>query len=122
MRILASYVVGTCVLFAVPAVANETVSYASYGGAYQEGVRKAILDHLPKDHGMDVKARFKEADDRIKKATSLNQALATVAWAVEGLYDSHTFFIPPPRPFHPARNRRSRGYESRAPPPVRPRP
>ncbi|MGO4441103.1 ABC transporter substrate-binding protein [Rhizobium sp. RAF56] len=55
MKIRASYVVGACVLFALPAVANETVSYASYGGAYQEGVRKAILDHLPKDHGMDVK-------------------------------------------------------------------
>lgn len=39
---------------AVPAVAEEAVSYASYGGAYQEGVRKAILDHLPNDHGMKV--------------------------------------------------------------------
>lgn len=39
---------------AVPAMAEETVSYASYGGAYQEGVRKAILDHLPADHGMKV--------------------------------------------------------------------
>ena len=38
---------------ALPSFA-ETVSYASYGGAYQEGVRKAILDHLPADHGMDV--------------------------------------------------------------------
>ena len=39
---------------ALPAMAEETVSYASYGGAYQEGVRKAILDHLPADHGMKV--------------------------------------------------------------------
>lgn len=36
------------------AVAEEKVSYASYGGVYQEGVRKAILDHLPQDHGMTV--------------------------------------------------------------------
>jgi putative spermidine/putrescine transport system substrate-binding protein len=35
-------------------MAEETVSYASYGGAYQEGVRKAILDHLPADHGIKV--------------------------------------------------------------------
>lgn len=41
-------------MFASAAYANETVSYASYGGAYQEGVRKAILDQLPADHGMDV--------------------------------------------------------------------
>jgi C-terminal processing protease CtpA/Prc len=53
----------------------------------------------PKFQGLDVQARFKEADDRIKQATSLNQALGTVAWALEGLHDSHTFFIPPPRPF-----------------------
>lgn len=39
---------------AVSAVAEEKVNYASYGGAYQEGVRKAILDHLPQDHGMTV--------------------------------------------------------------------
>lgn len=39
---------------AMPAAAEETVSYASYGGAYQEGVRKAILDHLPADHQMKV--------------------------------------------------------------------
>jgi putative spermidine/putrescine transport system substrate-binding protein len=39
---------------ALPAMAEEVVSYASYGGAYQEGVRKAILDHLPADHGMTV--------------------------------------------------------------------
>lgn len=39
---------------ALPAFADEKVSYASYGGAYQEGVRKAILDHLPADKGMTV--------------------------------------------------------------------
>lgn len=39
---------------ALPALAEESVSYASYGGAYQEGVRKAILDHLPADHQMKV--------------------------------------------------------------------
>jgi hypothetical protein len=50
----------------------------------------------PKFHDLDVKARFKEANDRIKKATSLNQALSIIAWALEGLHDSHTFFIPPP--------------------------
>lgn len=39
---------------ALPVAAEETVNYASYGGAYQEGVRKAILDHLPADQGMTV--------------------------------------------------------------------
>jgi putative spermidine/putrescine transport system substrate-binding protein len=44
----------TMCVVALPATAEETVSYASYGGAYQEGVRKAILNHLPADHGMKV--------------------------------------------------------------------
>ncbi|MDP0927612.1 ABC transporter substrate-binding protein [Paracoccus onubensis] len=49
------YILATSVaLVAGMAAAEETVSYASYGGAYQEGVRKAILDHLPEDHGMTV--------------------------------------------------------------------
>nr|WP_301917663.1 ABC transporter substrate-binding protein [uncultured Defluviimonas sp.] len=44
----------TACALAFPAMAEETVSYASYGGAYQEGVRKAILDHLPAEQGMTV--------------------------------------------------------------------
>lgn len=39
---------------AIPALADETVSFASHGGAYQEGIRNAILSHLPVDHGMTV--------------------------------------------------------------------
>jgi putative spermidine/putrescine transport system substrate-binding protein len=54
MKFIASFAVGACVLATLPAFAAEQVSYASYGGAYQEGVRKAILDHLPKDHDMEV--------------------------------------------------------------------
>lgn len=55
MKSIASCALGACVAFAAPAFAAETVTYASYGGAYQEGVRKAILDHLPADHGMEVR-------------------------------------------------------------------
>lgn len=53
MKLRAILTVTACAM-AMPALAEETVAYASWGGAYQEGVRKAILDHLPKDHGMKV--------------------------------------------------------------------
>ncbi len=53
MKLRALLAASACVL-AMPAAAEETVAYASWGGAYQEGVRKAILDHLPGDHGMKV--------------------------------------------------------------------
>jgi C-terminal processing protease CtpA/Prc len=60
-------------------------------------IRKNYYDS--KFHDVDIQARFKEADERIQKATSYNQALGIVAWAMQGLHDSHSFFIPPPRPY-----------------------
>lgn len=48
--------------------------------------------------GMDVDARFKLADEKLKQATSLGQAFGIIAQTLLDLDDSHTFFIPPPRP------------------------
>lgn len=53
MKHFAILATSVCAL-ALPAAADETVTYASYGGAYQEGVRKAILDLLPAEQGMTV--------------------------------------------------------------------
>jgi carboxyl-terminal processing protease len=52
-----------------------------------------------KFHGVDIEARFGEATAVIEKATSFNQALGAIAWALDPLNDSHTFFIPPPRAY-----------------------
>lgn len=38
-----------------PAMAENVVSYGSWGGAYQEAVRKAMLDPIEADHGLKVK-------------------------------------------------------------------
>ena len=51
----------------------------------------------PNFHGMDVEARFKAAEDRIKQATSNNQIFGIIAQLLADLHDSHTFFIPPSR-------------------------
>lgn len=51
----------------------------------------------PTFHGMDVDARFKLADEKIKTATSLNQAFGIIAQAFLDLNDSHTTFSPPSR-------------------------
>jgi putative spermidine/putrescine transport system substrate-binding protein len=37
------------------AAAEETVGYASYGGAYQQAVRKAFLDPITADHGIKIR-------------------------------------------------------------------
>jgi carboxyl-terminal processing protease len=49
----------------------------------------------PKFHGMDVEARFQEADERMKSAQSLGQLVGIVAQVLLDLNDSHTFFVPP---------------------------
>ncbi|HKC63381.1 MAG TPA: S41 family peptidase [Pyrinomonadaceae bacterium] len=52
----------------------------------------------PKYHGMDLEARFKAAEDKMKEAANLGQVLGIIAQAMSDLNDSHTFFVPPPHP------------------------
>lgn len=63
----------------------------------KEDLKKYYYD--PQYHGMDVDARFKQADEKIKQATSLGQIFGTIAQALIDLNDSHTFFYPPDRPY-----------------------
>lgn len=49
-------------------------------------------------HGMDMETRFKQAEEKMKQADSLGQIFGIIAQAVSELNDSHTYFIPPPRP------------------------
>lgn len=51
----------------------------------------------PNFHGMDVDARFKLAEEKIKQAATLNQAFGIIAQAFLDLNDSHTTFRPPSR-------------------------
>src|SRR6185295_1191873 len=59
----------------------------------QEDVRKNYYD--PQFHGMDLDARFKTAEEKIKQAQSLGQIMGTIAQVLVELDDSHTFFLPP---------------------------
>ncbi len=53
----------------------------------------------PNFHGMDVDTRFKEAEEKIKNATSLGQIFGIIAQALIDLNDSHTYFLPPGRSY-----------------------
>ncbi|HET8781971.1 MAG TPA: S41 family peptidase [Pyrinomonadaceae bacterium] len=53
----------------------------------------------PKFRGMDLDARFKTAEEKIKTATSVGQIFGTIAQVLADLDDSHTFFIPPSRAY-----------------------
>jgi C-terminal processing protease CtpA/Prc len=63
-----------------------------------ENVKKHYYD--PKYHGLNIEARYHEYDAKIRNANNLGQAFGIVAAYLDGLKDSHTFFDPPPRPYH----------------------
>jgi C-terminal processing protease CtpA/Prc len=65
--------------------------------AISNDVKKHYYD--PKLHGIDWDTSVKTFEQRIDSAASLNQGLSEVAAALDPLKDSHTFFLPPPRPY-----------------------
>ena len=65
--------------------------------AIKSDLKKNYYD--PNFHGMDVEARFKQAEEKIKTANNQNQMFGVIAQALVDLDDSHTFFVPPVRPF-----------------------
>ena len=60
-------------------------------------VKKYYYD--PTYHGPDLDAEYRKYDERIKAAPSFNEGLRMVAAFLGGLKDSHTFLIPPDRPY-----------------------
>jgi len=60
-------------------------------------VKKHYYD--PKFHGLDWDARVQEAKQKIDDSPSLNAAFSHIAGALDALNDSHTFFLPPRRPY-----------------------
>jgi len=63
----------------------------------RDAVKKYYYD--PKFHGIDLDARYQQYDDRIAAAPTFNEGLRLVAGFLEGLKDSHTYVIPPDRPY-----------------------
>ena len=47
-------------------------------------------------HGIDLDARFKQADEKLDQATSTSQSLAIIAQTLIDFNDSHLFLVPPP--------------------------
>jgi carboxyl-terminal processing protease len=63
----------------------------------ESDLKKSYYD--PTFHGVDIDTRFKEADDKIKQATSLGQIFGAIAAFLMRLDDSHCFFVPPQRSY-----------------------
>jgi carboxyl-terminal processing protease len=58
-----------------------------------ETIQKEYYD--PAFHGVDLAARFKEYDEKLKSASSMNAGLSQIAAFLDGLQDSHTYLQPP---------------------------
>lgn len=56
-------------------------------------VRKHYYD--PQLHGLNWDANFEVIKQKVDKSPNMNIALTNIAAVVEGLNDSHTFFLPP---------------------------
>jgi C-terminal processing protease CtpA/Prc len=65
-------------------------------------VADALSKHYydPQYHGVDMAARIKTAEQTIHGAQSNSQVFGAIAFALQDLNDSHTFFMPPPRNTH----------------------
>lgn len=62
-----------------------------------DDVRRYYYDqHL---HGIDWDAEVRKAKEKIDNENSLNRAMTDIATLLSSLNDSHTFFLPPPRPY-----------------------
>ncbi|HEY3121563.1 MAG TPA: S41 family peptidase [Vicinamibacteria bacterium] len=61
-------------------------------------IKKDIERHYydPTFHGVDLDARFKAAEAKVRTAQSDTQIIGIIAQALIDLNDSHTFFAPPP--------------------------
>jgi C-terminal processing protease CtpA/Prc len=67
-------------------------------GQIKSDLKKHYYD--PTLHGLDVDARFRQAEEEIKRAATLGQITAAIAQALLDLNDSHTFFLPPTQSTH----------------------
>jgi C-terminal processing protease CtpA/Prc len=98
-----SFIFGTCLLFSSANNVTFSQAVSAIDRDRAHVILKTIKDDIkrnyydPDFHGVDIDARFKEADDKLKEATSNGQMFGIVAQAMLDLHDSHTFFVPPSR-------------------------
>jgi C-terminal processing protease CtpA/Prc len=62
-----------------------------------ETVKKNYYD--PSFRGLDLESRYREYDEKLKGAPTMNAGLTLVAAFLGGLNDSHTSFLPPPHAY-----------------------
>jgi len=77
--------------------ANDALRLHTMLRDVSDAVKKNYYDSTY--HGLNWDVRFREYDEKLKSAPSLNGGLTMIAAFLDGLKDSHTYFSPPPRPY-----------------------
>ena len=101
-----------CALTLLIIIASSTVS-SRYSARAQglalhdrdnaEAMLRAAKEDLKKHYydathrGIDLEAKFKEAEEKLRQATTRDQLVIIVAQVLLDFNDSHTFFVPPSR-------------------------
>lgn len=79
--------------------------YTSVERGQAETMLRDVADDVKKHYfdplalGSDWDAKVRATQEKIYRSNSINQALAHIAALLDSLNDSHTFFLPPPRPY-----------------------
>ena len=96
---VALFLVATCGASLLPQAQKATSTDRERG----QVMLRTIKDDLKKNYydptvrGMDLDARFKAAEEKMKQADSNSQIMGIIAQILVELDDSHTFFMPPAR-------------------------
>jgi C-terminal processing protease CtpA/Prc len=97
------FVFAGCLLLCGSARSVFSQSFGSHDRDAGVGMLKIIKDDIKKHYydptfrGIDLDARFKSAEDRIKRANSNGEIFGIIAKVTLDFNDSHTLFLPPSR-------------------------
>ena len=106
MKMTKPRILHSCLSVAIFLSAAAPISAQSFGlqrdaarmslGTIKKGLKENYYD--PNFHGVDLDSRFKQADAKLKEATTTGQLWGIIAQAILDLDDSHTSFLPPELP------------------------
>ena len=95
LALAAAFVMLACAAASAQVGSQDRDSARTMLDAMRKDLQKNYYD--PSLRGIDMEARFKAAEEKLKAAQTRDQLVITVAQVMLDLDDSHTFFVPPSR-------------------------
>lgn len=95
LALAAAFVIAACACASAQVGSQDRDHARTMLDALKSDLKKNYYD--PELRGIDLEARFKAAEERLKAAQTRDQLVITVAQVMLDMDDSHTFFVPPSR-------------------------